>query len=167
MPVLRNGLLVLPVQHLDSILRRLVTTTEEATVVIPEWTNTSWCATAVRACFEYQVLVSADARDTTPTPWAMLACHFLHRYDDEQDTKKLTTSCQTTNTNQTALRDLSPKCARGRRPLAKCATRGQKSGPSPQRSHYRARGTTVNGLISSGETGAKALGSERLRCKTT
>jgi len=82
MPVLRNGLLVLPVQHLDSILRRLVTTTEEATVVIPEWTNTSWCATAVRACFECQVLVSADARDTTPTPWAMLACHFLHRYDD-------------------------------------------------------------------------------------
>jgi len=81
-PVLPNGFLVPPVQHLDSFLRRLVTTTEEATVVIPQWTNTSWYATAIRACFEYEVLLSADARDENPTPWAMLACHFLHRYDD-------------------------------------------------------------------------------------
>jgi len=81
-PVLPNGFLVPPVQHLDSVLRRLVTTTEEATVVIPQWTNTSWYATAIRACFEYEVLLSADARDANPTPWAMLACRFLHRYDD-------------------------------------------------------------------------------------
>jgi len=33
-PVLPDGLLVPPVQHLDSMLRRLFTTTEEATVVI-------------------------------------------------------------------------------------------------------------------------------------
>jgi len=82
MPVLPNGLLVPPVQHLDSFLRRLVTTTEEATVVIPQWINTSWYATAIRACFEYQVLLSSDASDAYPTPWAMLACHFVHRYDD-------------------------------------------------------------------------------------
>jgi len=82
MPVLPNGLLVPPPQHLDSIIRRLVTTTEEATMVVPQWTNTSWYATAIRACFENQVLVSTDARDTNPKPWAMLACHFLHRYDD-------------------------------------------------------------------------------------
>jgi len=81
-PVLPNGFLVPPVHHLDSVLRRLVATTEEATVVIPQWTNTSWCATAIRACFEYQELSSTDARDANPTPWAMLACHFLHRYDD-------------------------------------------------------------------------------------
>jgi len=81
-PVLPNGFFVPPVQHLDSILRRLVTTTEEATVVIPQWTNTSWYATAIRACFEYQVLLSTDAKDTNPKPWAMLACHFPHRYDD-------------------------------------------------------------------------------------
>jgi len=56
-PVLPNRLLVPPVQHLDSVLRRLVTTTEEATVVIPQWTNTSWYATAIRACFEYEVLL--------------------------------------------------------------------------------------------------------------
>jgi len=80
--VLPNGLLVPPVQHLDSILRRLVTTTKEATVVIPQWTNTSWHATAIRACFEYQSLLSTDAKDTNPPPWAMLVCHFLHRYDD-------------------------------------------------------------------------------------
>jgi len=82
--VLPNGFLVPPVQHLDSVHRRLVTTTEEATVVIPQCTNTSWYATAIRACFEYEVLVSADARDTNPTTWAMMACHFLHRYDDKQ-----------------------------------------------------------------------------------
>jgi len=81
-PVLPNGFLVPPVQHLDSVLRRLVTTTEEATVVIPQWTNTSWYATAIRTCFEYQVLLSTDARDAHSTPWAMLACHFLHRYND-------------------------------------------------------------------------------------
>jgi len=83
-PVLPNGFLVPPVQHLDSVLRRLVTSTEEATVVIPQWTNTSWYATAMRACFEYEVHLSADARDTNPTTWAMMACHFLHRYDDKQ-----------------------------------------------------------------------------------
>jgi len=55
-PVLPNGSLVPPVHHLESILRRLVTTTVEATVVIPQWTNTSWYATAIHACFEYQVL---------------------------------------------------------------------------------------------------------------
>ena len=82
MLVLTNGFLVPPVQHLDSVLRRLVTTTEEATVVIPQWTNTSWYATAIRTCFEYQVLLSTDARDAHSTPWAMLACHFLHRYND-------------------------------------------------------------------------------------
>jgi len=81
-PVLPNGFLVSPVQHLDSVLRRLVTTTKEATVVIPQWTNTSLYATAIRACFQYQVLFSTDARDANPTPWAILACHFLHRYDD-------------------------------------------------------------------------------------
>jgi len=54
-PVLPNEFLVPPVQHLDSMLRRLVTTTEEATVVIPQWTNSSWYAPAIRACFEYQV----------------------------------------------------------------------------------------------------------------
>jgi len=81
-PVLPNGFLVPPVRHLDSVLRRLVTTPEEATVVIPQWTNTSWYATARRACLEYQGLSSTDARDANPTPWAMLACHFLHRYDD-------------------------------------------------------------------------------------
>jgi len=81
-PVLPNGFLVLPVQHLDSVLRRLVTTTEEATVVIPQWTNASWYATAIRACFEYEVRLLADARDANPTPWAILACHFLYRYDD-------------------------------------------------------------------------------------
>jgi len=58
-----------------------VTSTEEATVVIPQWTNTSWYATAIRACFEYEKLLLTDARDTNTTPWAMLACHFLHRYD--------------------------------------------------------------------------------------
>jgi len=83
-PVLPNGFLVPPVQHLDSVLRRLVTTTEEATVVIPQWTNTSWYATAIRACFEYEVRLSTNARDTDPTTRAMLACHFLHRYDDKQ-----------------------------------------------------------------------------------
>jgi len=83
-PALRNGILVPPVQHLDSILRRLVTSTEEATVVIAQWTNTSWYASAIRACFEYEVLLSADARDTNPRPWVMLACHVLHRYDDKQ-----------------------------------------------------------------------------------
>jgi len=83
-PVLPNGLLVPPVQHLDSVLRSLVTTTEEATVVIPQWTNTSWYATAIRACFEYEVLLSADARDTNSPTWAIMACHFLHRYDDKQ-----------------------------------------------------------------------------------
>jgi len=83
-PVLPNGFLVPPVQYLDSVLRRLVTTKEEATVVIPQWTNTSWYATAMRACFEYEVLLPTDARDTNPTPWAMLACNFLHLYDDKQ-----------------------------------------------------------------------------------
>jgi len=83
-PALPNGFLVPPVQHMDSILRRLVTSTEEATVVIPQWTNTSWYATARRACFEYEVHLSTDARDTNPTPWVMLACHSLHRYDDKQ-----------------------------------------------------------------------------------
>jgi len=83
-PALPNGFLAPQVQHLDSILRRLETSTEEATVVISQWTNTSWYATAIRACFEYEVLLSTDARDTSPTPWAMLACHFLHHYDDEQ-----------------------------------------------------------------------------------
>jgi len=73
-----NGFSVPPVQHLDSVLRRLVSIKEEATVVIPQWTNTSSYATAIRACFEYQVLLSSDTRDTTPTPWAMLTCHFLH-----------------------------------------------------------------------------------------
>jgi len=82
--VLLNGFLVRPVQHLDSILRRLVTFTEKVTVVIPQWTNTSWYATAIRACLGYEVLLSTGARDTNPTPWAMLACHFLHRYDDKQ-----------------------------------------------------------------------------------
>jgi len=81
-PVLPKGFLVPSVQHLDSILRRLVTFTEEATVFIPQWTSTSWYASAIRACFEYEVVLSTDARDTSPTPWAMLACHFLHRYDD-------------------------------------------------------------------------------------
>jgi len=94
-----NGFFVPPVQHLNSVLRRLVSTKEEATVVIPQWTNTSWYATAIRACFEYQGVLSADARDTTPTPWAMLACHFLHRYDDEQETGKWTKTCQATETN--------------------------------------------------------------------
>jgi len=83
-PVLPNGFLEPPAQHLDSVLRRLVTSTEEATVVIPQWTNTSWYATAIRVCFEYEVLLSADSRDTNPTKWAMMACHFLHRYDDKQ-----------------------------------------------------------------------------------
>jgi len=81
-PVLPNGFLVPPVQHLDLVLQRLVTTREEATVVILQLTNTSWYATAVRACFEYQVISSTDARDASPSPWPMLACHFLHRYDD-------------------------------------------------------------------------------------
>jgi len=83
-PVLPNGFLVPPVQHLDSVFRRLVKTTEEATVIIPQWTNTSWYATATRACFEYEVLLSAAARDINPTTWAMMVCHFLHRYDDKQ-----------------------------------------------------------------------------------
>jgi len=77
-----NRFFVPPIQHLDSVLRRLVSTKEEATVVTPQWTNTSWYATAIRPCFEYQVLFSSDKRDTTPTPWAMLTCHFLHSYDD-------------------------------------------------------------------------------------
>ena len=77
-----KGIFVPPVQHLDSVLRRLVSTKEEATVLVPQWTNTSWYATAIRACFEYQVLLSPNARNTTPTPWAMLACHVPHRYDD-------------------------------------------------------------------------------------
>jgi len=81
-PVLPNGFLVRSVQLLDSVLRRLVTTTEEATVVIPLWTNTSWYATAIRACFKYQVLLSTHSRDANPTPLAILACHFLHGYDD-------------------------------------------------------------------------------------
>jgi len=55
-PVLPNGFLVPPVQHLDLILRRLVASTEDATVVIQQWTNSSWSATAIRACFEYEVL---------------------------------------------------------------------------------------------------------------
>jgi len=84
MLVLTNGFLVPPVQHLDSVLRSLVTTTEEASVVIPQWTITSSYATAIRACFEYEVLLSTDARDTNPKTWAMLACHFLHRCDDKQ-----------------------------------------------------------------------------------
>jgi len=91
-PVFPNGFLVPPVQHLDSVLRRLVTTTEEATVVTPQWTNTSWYATAIRACFEYEVLLSADARDTNPTTWAMMACHFLHRYDDKQKNGEVDTN---------------------------------------------------------------------------
>jgi len=82
MPVLPNGFLVPPVQQLDSDLRRLVTTTEEATVVISLCTNTSWYAAAIRACFEYHVLLPSDARDANPTPWAMLACHYLHSYDN-------------------------------------------------------------------------------------
>jgi len=53
-PVLSNEFLVPPVQHLDSLLRRLVTSIEEATMIIPQWTNDSWYATAVRACFEYK-----------------------------------------------------------------------------------------------------------------
>jgi len=73
-----NGFFVPLVQHLDSVLRSLVSTKEEATVVIPQWANTSWYATAIRACFQYQVLLSSDTRDTTTTPWAMLTCHFLH-----------------------------------------------------------------------------------------
>jgi len=40
-PALPNGFLVPPVQHLDSIFRRLVNSTEMASVVIPQWTNTS------------------------------------------------------------------------------------------------------------------------------
>jgi len=83
-PVLPNGFLVPPEQHLYSVLRRLATTTEEAIVVIPQRTNTSWYATAIRACFEYEVLFSAHARDTNPITWAMMACHFFHRYDDKQ-----------------------------------------------------------------------------------
>ena len=35
-PVLPNGFLLTPVQHLDSVFRRLATTTEEATVVVPQ-----------------------------------------------------------------------------------------------------------------------------------
>jgi len=77
-----NELLVSAVQHIESVLRRLVSTKKEATVVTLQWTNTSWNAIAISACFEYPVLLSPDARDKTPTPWAMLACHFLHRYDD-------------------------------------------------------------------------------------
>jgi len=80
-PVLPTGFLLPPVQHLDSVLRCLVTTTEKATVVIPKWTNNSWYATAIRACFEYEVFSSTDARDANPTQWSMLACRFLHRYD--------------------------------------------------------------------------------------
>jgi len=76
--------LVPPIQHSDSILCRLVTFTKEATTVIQQWTNTSWYATAKRACFEYEVRLSTDARDKNPTQWAMLACHFFHRYDDKQ-----------------------------------------------------------------------------------
>jgi len=81
---LPNGFLAPPVQHLDSILRLLSTSTEEVTLVIPQWTNTSWYATALRACFEYEVLLSTDARDTNPRPWAMLACVFPHRNDDKK-----------------------------------------------------------------------------------
>jgi len=81
-PVLPNGFLVTQVQHLDSVLRRLLKTTEEATVVIPQWTNTCWYATAIRACFEYQELLSTDTRHANPTQWALLACPFLHRYDE-------------------------------------------------------------------------------------
>jgi len=81
-PLLPNGFLVPAVQHLDSVLRRLVTTTEEETVVIPQCTNTSLYATAIRACMEYEGFSSTDARDANSTTWAMLACHFLHRYHD-------------------------------------------------------------------------------------
>jgi len=95
-----NEFFVPPVQHLDSVLIRLVSTKEEATVVIPQWTNTSWYATAIRACFEYQVLLSSDTRDTTPTPWAMLTCHFLHRYDGNQETGKRTNTRHATETQQ-------------------------------------------------------------------
>jgi len=90
-PVLPNGFLVPPVQHLDSVIRRLVTTTVEATVVIPQWTNTSCYATAIRACFENKVLLLADARDTNPTTWAMMASHFLHRYDGKQKNSEVDT----------------------------------------------------------------------------
>jgi len=127
MPVLPNGFRVPPVEHLHSILRHPVTTTEEATVVIPQWTNTSLYDTAIRACFEYQVPSSIDARYVDPTPWAMLACHFLHRYDEKQETEKWTISCQTTNTNQMAPRCPSSNSARGRRPSANCATSGRTS----------------------------------------
>ena len=82
MPVLPSGFLVPLVQHLDSSLRRLVTTTAEATVVIPHWINTSWYAAAIRVCFEYQVSLSTDVKDANSTAWAMQACHFLHRYDE-------------------------------------------------------------------------------------
>ena len=44
-----NRFFVPPKQHLDSVLRRLVSTNEEATVEILQWTNTSWYATAIRA----------------------------------------------------------------------------------------------------------------------
>jgi len=73
-----NGFFVPPEQHLDSVLRRLVSTNEEATVEILQWTNTSWYATAIRAYFEYQVFLSSDTRNTTPTPCAMLTWHFLY-----------------------------------------------------------------------------------------
>jgi len=66
-PVLPNAFLVPLVQRLDSIRRRLVTTTEKETVFIPQRTNTRWYATAICACFEYSVLQSTDAKAQNPT----------------------------------------------------------------------------------------------------
>jgi len=51
-PVPPNGYLVPPVQLLDSLLRRLVASTGEATVVIPQRIIFRWYVSAVRAYSE-------------------------------------------------------------------------------------------------------------------
>jgi len=115
-PALLNWFIVRPVQHFDSIRRHLATSTEKASVVIPQWRNTSWYATAIRACFEYEVLLSTNARDTNPTPWAMLACHFLHRYDDKQKNCEVDTNMS--NDKQSQYEETSTPERRKRQTLA-------------------------------------------------
>jgi len=53
------------------------------------------------ACLEYRVRLSPSASNTTLTLWAMLACQFPHRYDEQQEPGK--SRCSRSKTKTTVL----------------------------------------------------------------
>jgi len=96
------GLLVPPVQHLDSVFRRMVATNEEATTVISQWTKSSCTLPPSARALSTKYFCHPKKRIRLPHPGPSWPATFFNAMMTNRKTGKWTATHQKVERNATS-----------------------------------------------------------------